>query len=169
MDILKDFGFDPILFVAQIINFVIIFFVLKKIMYKPVMEIINKRTQEIKKGLKDKEDAEALLLKAEEKETEIIQKAQKRAEKIIEDAKLEAKETKTQIEESARKDAERMLTQARETITQETKQAEDHLTDKIGSIAIGLLENSLSGIFGKKEQDIILKKAEIELKKQKIL
>lgn len=169
MDILNDFGFDPILFVAQIINFVIIFFILKKILYKPVLDIISKRDKEIKQGLKDKEEAENLLSNAELKETEIIQKAQARAEKIITDAKLEANETKAQIEEQARKDAERTLTQARDTIMQETKLAEEHLTNKIGTIAIGLLEKSLSGIFGKKEQETILKKAETQLKKQKAL
>jgi len=167
MEILNEFGFNPILFVAQIINFVIIFIVLKKLMYKPVMDIINKRDKEIRKGLKDKEEAEILLEKAQEKETEILKKAQVKAEKIIEDAKLEASEAKAQTEENAKKEAERMLMQAHETISQETKLAEEHLTNKIGTIAIGLLEKSLQGIFNKKEQDIILKKAEAELKKQK--
>lgn len=169
MDILNEFGFNPILFVAQIINFVIIFIVLKKIMYKPVMEIIHKRDKEIRQGLRDKEEAEILLEKAGEKETEILKKAQAKAEKIIEEAKLEALDTKTQIEENAKKEAERMLTQAQETIAQEAKLAEEHLTNKIGTIAIGLLEKSIQGIFNKKEQDVILEKAELELKKQKNL
>lgn len=165
MDILKDFGFNPVLFVAQIINFVIIFFVLKKIMYKPVLDILKKRKEDIERGLKDNEEAHKLLLETQEKETEILQKAQKQAEKIISDAKAEANEAREIALESTRKDTEKMLTQARETIIQETKVAEDHLTAKIGTIAIGLLEKSLTGIFGKKEQEVILKKAEIELKK----
>lgn len=169
MEFLKDFGFNPTLFIAQIINFVIVFFILKKILYKPVMDTLNKRSADIQKGLKDKEDAEKLLLEAEEKESQILKDAQTKAEKIIADAKLEATETKAQIEESARKDAEKMIAQAHETIEQETKAAEDHLTAKIGTIAIGLLEKSLTGIFGKKEQELVLKKAEVELKKQKVV
>ncbi len=166
MNILENFGFDPILFVAQIINFVIIFFILKKILYKPVLEMLNKRDSEIKKGLKDKDEAEKLLAKAEVQEAEIIKKAQLRAEKIIADAKLEANDTRTHIEENAKKEAERIIRQANETIEHETKLAEEHLTKKIGGIAIGLLESSLSGLFGKKEQEVILKKAETELRKQ---
>ena len=169
MNILKDFGFNPVLFVAQIINFVIIFLVLKKILYKPLLEILKKRDTEIRKGLKDKEEAEILLKETQEKETEILQKAQVRAEKIIADAKLEANETRDLTLENTRKETERMINQAKETISQETKAAEDHLTAKIGTIAISLLENSLAGIFGKKEQEEILKKAELELKKQKVL
>jgi F-type H+-transporting ATPase subunit b len=169
MNILSDFGFDPILFFAQVINFLIILFLLKKLMYKPVLEMIKKRDQEIKEGLKNKEEADALLEKARDEESKILQKAGARAEKMIEDAKTEANAAKAQIEENARREAEKMIASARETIEQETKIAEEHLTAKIGQISINLLEKSLTGIFGKKEQEIILKKAEAELKKQKAL
>ena len=165
MDFLKEFGFNPTLFIAQIINFIIIFFILKKVLYKPVLDMMSKRENAINKGLKDKDDAEILLKNAEEKESETLQKAQKKAEKIINDAKLEANETKTQIEDNSKKEAERMISQAKDTILQETKIAEEKLTNKIGTIAIGLLEKSLTGVFGKKEQEIILKKAESQLKK----
>lgn len=169
MDILKEFGFDPTLFIAQVINFLIVFFLLKKILYKPVLNMLNKRSEDIKQGLKDKEDAEKMLLDAQSKEAEILQKAQAKAEKIIEDAKAEANEARTHIEEAARKDAEKMLATARETIETETKQAEEHLTAKIGTVAISLLEKSLTGVFGKTEQAAVLKKAEAELKRQKAL
>jgi len=169
MNILSDFGFDPILFFAQIINFLIILFVLKKLMYKPVLEMIKKRDAEIRSGLKNREDAEKLLVEAKEKESLILQKAGQKAEKIIEDAKIEASSAKAQTLENSRKEAEKMIQSARETIEQETKLAEEHLTAKIGTISIALLEKSLTGIFGKKEQAEILKKAEIELKKQKVL
>lgn len=169
MEFLNELGFNATLFVAQIINFVIIFFILKKIMYKPVLDIIQKRDKEIKKGFKDKEDAEIMLQQAEEKEVKIISNAQKNAEKIVSDAKLEANEAKAQIEEGSKKEAERIINQARETIAQESKIAEDHLTNKIGTIAIGLVEKSLKGVFGKKEQGLILKKAETELRKLKVV
>lgn len=169
MEILKDFGFDPVLFLAQIINFLIIFFLMKKILYKPVLDIINKRDKEIRKGLEDKDEAERLLKEAEEKETAMLQKAQQRAEKIIADAKTEAEAAKTQTLENARKESEKMIATARITIEQEIKTAEERLTERIGTIAIDLLEKSLTGIFGKKEQEVILKKAELELKKQKSL
>lgn len=165
MEFLKDFGFDPILLVAQIINFLVILFLLKKLMYKPVLEMLKKRDSEIKKGLYDKEEAEILLTKAAEKETQIIKKAQERADKIVNDAKNEANEVRGKIEESARRDSERMLEQARSTIASETKETEDRLTKKIGEISIALLESALKGIFGEKEQKEILKKASTQIQK----
>ncbi len=168
MDILKEFGFNPTLFIAQIINFLIIMFLLKKILYKPVLDMLNKREQDVKQGIKNKEEAEKLLADAQTKETQLLQSAQAKAEKIVADAKAEANETRAQIEEAARKDAEKMLSIARETIENETRLAEERLTAKIGGIAINLLEKSLTGIFGKSEQSFILEKAEAQLKKQNI-
>ena len=55
----------------------------------------------------------------------------------------------------ARRESERLILQARQTIDQETQEAEEKLTKRIGGIAISLLESSLKGIFGEKEQKTI--------------
>ena len=152
MNILKDFGVIPILLTDQIVNFLIILFVLKRFLYKPVLSMLKKREDEIKQGLKNSEDAQKKLEEASEKETQILRKAQEKAEKIVNDAKLEAEDVRNKIEESARRESERMILQAKQTIDQDTKEAEERLTKKIGRIAISLLESSLKGIFGEKEQ-----------------
>lgn len=169
MDILKDFGVNPVLLVAQIVNFLIILFVLKRFMYKPVLNMLKKREDEIKIGLKNSEDAQKKLEEASEEETQILQKAHEKAEKIVNDAKTQANEAKQRIEEDSRKESDRIIEQARNTIALETKTAEENLTKKIGKVAIGLLETSVRGIFGEKEQKIILKKAEDRLLKSRLL
>ena len=164
MNILNNFGFDPMLFTAQIINFVVILFVLKKFMYKPILDTLKKRQDEIKKGLSDAEEGHKLLADAQEKETKLLQKAQAASDKMISDAKLEAANIKQEAEISTKKETERMILQARQQIEEETKAAEDRLTQNIGQIAVALLEKSLVGIFGKEEQKTILKKASAQLK-----
>jgi F-type H+-transporting ATPase subunit b len=166
MEIFQDFGVNPVLLVAQIINFLIILYVLKRFMYKPLLSMLQKREDEIKKGLESAEESQRKLEEATQKEKEVLQKAQNQAEKIVSDAKKEAQELRAEMEEAARKESERLLTQARETIAQETKEAEDSLTKKIGTIAISMLEQSMKGIFGEKEQKIILEKAAAQLSKQ---
>ena len=169
MEIFKDFGANPILLVAQIINFLIVLFLLKRFMYKPVLEILKKRENQIKEGLKNAEDSERKLAQTLEKEKEILNKAHERAEKIISDAKTEAGETKAKMEELTKKEVGRMIDQSRMTIEQETKEAEEKLGKKIGQIAVTLLEKSLKGLFGEREQKLIMKKATAQLEKQKVL
>ena len=166
MDILDNFGFDPKLFIAQIINFVIIFFILKKIMYKPVMDMLKKRDTQIKKGLTDSQAAQNLLEKTQKEEVIILQKAQEKAENIVNEARTQALEIKLETEESTKKEAEKIIAQARETLKQEESDAENKLTEKIGQIALSLLEKSLDGVFSKEEQQKIVKKATIQLEKQ---
>lgn len=165
MEIFKDFGVNPVLLVAQIVNFLIILVVLKKFMYKPVIGILKKREDEIKLGIKNSEEAQKKLEEADAKEKEILQTARERADKIIAQAKLEATEAKNEIEANSKREIERMQGQFKETIDQETKAAEERLTKKIGGIAIALLEKSLVGVFGEKEQKLILKKASVHLEK----
>lgn len=168
MEIFKDFGVNPVLLIAQIVNFLIILFVLKRFMYKPVLDILKKRENQIKEGLKNAEESERKLAQTLEKEKEILHKAHETAEKIVSDAKIEAVETKAKIEELTKKEVERMLDQSRQTIEQETKEAEVRLGKKIGQIAVTLLQKSLKGLFGEREQKLIMKKAAAQLEKQKI-
>ena len=62
MELLKDFGFDPILLTAQIINFLIVLVVLKKFMYKPVLDMLKKRENDIKKGIKPQHFKKTLII-----------------------------------------------------------------------------------------------------------
>ena len=41
-DLLKQFGIEPTLLIAQIINFSILLFVLTKFLYKPILKAIDK-------------------------------------------------------------------------------------------------------------------------------
>lgn len=134
-------------------------------MYKPVLEMLKKREDDIKKGIKQSEEGKLTLENALEQEKKIIEKAQIRAEKIVSDSRQDAEEERVKIEEAAKRESERMLLTARETIEKETREAEERLTAKIGDIALNLLEKSLVGIFGKKEQEEIMKKAVAQIKK----
>ncbi|MBI2032792.1 MAG: F0F1 ATP synthase subunit B [Candidatus Levybacteria bacterium] len=169
MDILKDFGVNPLLLIGQIINFLIILFLLKRYMYRPILDIIKKREEAVKEGIKNAEEGQKKLEEAVVKEKEILSNARAQAEKMLISAREESEELKGQIEETTRKDTEKMVEQAKERVREEARQAEERLIRRIGEIAISLLEKSMIGVFGKKEQKIILKKAITELGKQDLL
>src|SRR3989344_2501397 len=75
MEILKNFGFEPVFFTAQIINFLILFFVFKRFLYKPILKILKDRTNAIEKGLRDTESARVALEEAEAQKEKIIAQA----------------------------------------------------------------------------------------------
>jgi len=165
MEILKNFGVDPVLVGAQIINFLIIFYLLKRFLYKPVLGMLKKREDKIKEGLKQAEEARLALEKALDQEKKIFAKAHDEAKALVADAKAQAIETSKGIEENTKRQAEKMLLDARAQIEQDAKKMEQELSEKVSLLAEGMLEKSLQGIFGEREQKQILDKAIKNIKK----
>ncbi|MEK7186572.1 MAG: F0F1 ATP synthase subunit B [Patescibacteria group bacterium] len=164
MEIIKEFGVDPLLLTAQIVNFLIILFILKKFVFKPVLDILKKRENEIKDGLRAAQKGQEKLEEAEEKERGILKNAQIEAGKLIEDAKLQAIEVSKKIEEKTRKETEDMVLNAKEQIQRETRLAEKELSLSVGKAAIEFLEKSMKDIFGDEKQKELM---QIAIKKIK--
>ena len=165
MDILKNFGVDPVMLGAQIINFLIIFYLLKKFLYKPVLGMLKKREDKIQEGLKQAEEARLTLEKTLEEEKKILTRAQDEAKKIIEESRAQATAVSRDVEENTKKQAEKILLDARAQIEQDTKRMEQELGEKVSVLAEEMLTRSLEGIFGEREQKQILDKALKKIKK----
>jgi F-type H+-transporting ATPase subunit b len=165
MDILKNFGVDPILVGAQIVNFLIIFYLLKRFLYKPVLGMLKKRADKIQEGLKQAEESRLMLEKTLEEEKKLLTKAQDTAKKIIEQSRIQALEVSQKIEENTKQQAERILSEAKEQINQESKETERKLSEKVSLLAEDMLGKSLEGFFGEKEQKQIVEKAIKQIKK----
>jgi F-type H+-transporting ATPase subunit b len=164
MEVLKNFGVNGPLLGAQILNFLIVFYILKRLLYKPVLNMLKKRENEVKEGLKLAEEGKKTFEESSIKEREILKKASEEADKIVANAKTQALEASKQIDSEARVRAEKTLKQAHEKIELDTKEAEEKLTRNIGKIALSILEKTLPQILSKKDQEEILKKAASQIK-----
>src|SRR3990167_3311615 len=102
MEILKDFGVSPILLGAQIINFLIVFYLLKRFLYKPVLDVLRKREDEIKKGLQEAEKGKKLLEETEEKEKKILRNARLKADEMVKNAKAQGEEILRESDQKAK-------------------------------------------------------------------
>lgn len=164
MEIINNFGLDPYLFGAQVINFLIVLYLLRRFLYKPVLDVLKKREEEIKTGLKQAEESRLLLEKTLEREKEILKKARESAKETITEAKSQAILILTQVEEDSKKQAEKIISQAREQIEIESKETEKRLTAKITDLSIGFLTTALKDVFSEKEQKEVLDKAIKQIK-----
>ncbi len=165
MEIIKNFGVNPILLVAQIDNFLIVFFVLKKFLYKPVLELLKKRQTTIKEGLKQAEEARIKLEKVVIEEKNILRQAQFQAKKIIEDAKQESMEITRKMNEDVKKQTEKMLNGAKEQIARESKETERRLGISTSKLAVKFLEKALEEFFSSQEQKEVISQALRKIKK----
>ncbi len=166
MEIFETFGLEWQLVVAQIVNFIIIYFILKKYLYKPLLKMIKQRQDLAKESVEKSAESEKALEKAEAQEKVIIQKAQASSKQIIADAKDSAEEIVKEAELKAKKQTETMLAEAKVQIEQETAQAQAQLNAYVSKLSIALLKKSLGNVFTEKEQSEILQKAMKELQKR---
>lgn len=158
MELIKNFGIDPILLGAQVVNFLIVLFILHRVLYKPILQLLQKRKDSIIEGLKIQEDAQKRMEQVLIDEKKILRNAQVQAKKIIDDATSESQELSKKIEEDAKKHSEKVLKDAYIKISQETKDAERKLTLKISDLAIKFLQSALLQTFSQQEQKEIMRK-----------
>lgn len=159
MEILNNFGFEPILFVAQIVNFLIIYWLLKKFLYGSVLKLLEDRKVKIAKGLKDAHEAASLLESTIIKEEKILKEAQEKARQLLVDAKEQSSIMLKHSEEETKNKIEILLKEAREQIKYETGLAEKRIEANVGKLAVTFLEKSIKGLFGSHEQEVIMKTA----------
>jgi F-type H+-transporting ATPase subunit b len=155
MEMIKNFGLNPVLLGAQIINFLIILFILKKFLYKPVLDMLKKRQTVIKEGLEQTEEARIKLEKVVVEEKNILRNAQLQSRKIIEDAKQDSLEISKQISEDTKKQTEKLLNNAKEQIAKESLETEKRIAIKTSKLAVAILKKALSEFFSTKEQEEI--------------
>lgn len=158
MEILKNFGFEPVLFAAQIVNFLILAFIFKKFMYKPVLKILKERQMKIKKGIEEAELAHASLISAEEKRDEILKKTTIEAEKIIENAKTLAEDVKNTVLEKSKVDAEKIISEGKKQVILEMEKAETQAKEIALVLSEKILEKVIEDLFTKGEKEKILQR-----------
>lgn len=165
MEIINNFGLDPKLLVAQIVNFLIVLFILKKLLYKPILEIFKKRQATIREGLENAEDARIKLEKVLVEEKNILRNAQFQSKKIIEDAKQELTVITRQVNDETKTHTEKLLNDAKEQITRESIIAEKRLALSTSKLAVTFLEKTLKEFFSSKEQKEVLANVLKKIKK----
>lgn len=167
MEILTSLGVDWRLLVAQLVNFAILFFALYKLLYKPLLSFLDKRAATIEKGLADARMAEEKLQLTDQTYKQIVLKAKKEAEKILEDASAFSEKHRQETLRKTREEVKRVVSQARTRIEQEKQQMLDDVKGDIvdmvvqatSSLSQSTSEKKISKDLAKKAVDILKKKA----------
>lgn len=123
-------------FVFQIANTIILFLILKKLLFKPVSEFMEKRRAEIEGSIKQ---AEMKNEEAEGYKNEYIAKieaSEEEGRQIVRDAAKRAEERANEIIKSAEKEAVEIKQRAELDIQREKEKAINLLKDEIASLAM---------------------------------
>ncbi|OGD85893.1 ATP synthase F0 subunit B [Candidatus Curtissbacteria bacterium RIFCSPHIGHO2_01_FULL_41_13] len=166
MQIFESFGIQPTLLLAQIVNFLIILFLLQKFFYKPIFKMFEDRKKRIEESLKSADLIEEKLKKTEEKSALILQDAQKNAQDLIESAKKEAERITEKAIGDSRKIIEEGLTQAQVQIENQRQRMQKQLEKETLTLVIEVVKKVLGRTLKTKEKHQLTKNSLLQITKE---
>lgn len=165
MDIFDQFGIQPVLLAAQIVNFLIILFVLKKFFYKPIVKMLDDRKKRIEESLQNADLIEEKLQKTEEKTAEILEKARIQAQEIIQESKTQAQKIFEDATTESRDTAEQILSQAKVEMTKEKETMKKELEKETMTLVSEVVQKVLGKTLKSSEKQNLTQKAMAEMNK----
>ncbi len=164
MDFLKDFGVQPVLLAAQVVNFLILLFILNKLLYKPILKVLSERRQKIEESLRNAQDIEKKLLQTEEDRQNLLAKASEEGQNIVDDAKKQADLLIEDAKVKAEISAQKILEEAQSKIQIERDNMRWELQKEFSKIVMLIVQKVAGKILDKQSQKQLIEKAVKEIR-----
>jgi F-type H+-transporting ATPase subunit b len=134
--IIEQFGVAWPKFIAQVIIVLIVYFVLSKYAFGPVLAMLEARRKRIAEGEENIKKIESELAKAEENVQGMLDEANRDAERLIAEARESAEAVRGQKTQEAVKEAQSIIEKAREASRLEHESAMNELRKDFGRLVI---------------------------------
>ena len=149
-------GVNPFTMAFALINLLILYLFLKKILFGPVKNMIDSRQKEIDdmydNAEQSKKDATAMREEYEKK----LESANEESEEILKKATRRAQLREEEILREANEKAERVLERAEERIELEKKQAINEVKDQVSGMAIEIAARVIERDVDKAEHEAMI-------------
>lgn len=128
---------------AQAIAFFVFFWFSKKFVWPPLMTAIEERQTKIAEGLHAAEAGKRALVEAEAKGESAMKEARERSQTLFSDGERRANQIIEQAKLTAKTEADRILAAAQEQIQLELNKAKSGLRDQVALLAVAGAEKIL--------------------------
>lgn len=151
-----ELGINGYTLLAQIANFLILLFLLRKFLYKPLLIFLEKRKDIIEEGLLNAKKAKNELQSISKVKEEKIIEAEREANEIIENSKRTAVEKSGMILKDTSEKAENYVREAKKIAEEEKKEAMHKLQKEIKELSVLYAEQILKKKIDEKENEEII-------------
>ena len=122
------------------INLMILFFALKRFLFKPVQKILTERQAAVDQALNDADEARARAEAAETEYTEKLTQAKEESAEILRNATRKAQQRSEEIVANARNAAAGIMQQNQDELEREKRRAESQLRSDVSELAVLVAE-----------------------------
>lgn len=135
-DTVQTFGVNWSEFIAQVISFCIVAFLLYRFAYKPILTVLEERRKRIAEGLANAERIKEELARTEAARQEILSQTNVQAGKLIDEARAAAARVQEQETQKAIAQAEQIIAKAREAAEQDYQRMLADLRREVGQLVV---------------------------------
>ena len=142
--------------IFQLINFAILFWVLKKVAYKPILGVLEERRKRIENSLKMAAEIEQSQKTIAEQQAAALKAARAEAAEIVARTRTEASEMLKLAEAKATRQTEKLITEAQNRIEQDVASARTGLKREVAGLVVAATEVVLAEkVDTKKDKELI--------------
>lgn len=142
----------------QILNFGVVMYLLNKVLYKPVMKMLDDRAKKINEGMSQAEKNLKAGEEIEKTKKSEVSKARKEASAIINAAEVDAKKKADEIIKKAHEKAKEEVANMTKAAEKEIENAKAKLQKEAATIAAAMAKKALEGALSAKEIEAITAK-----------
>ena len=165
MSPLDNLGINPGFLLIQIIAFIVLYTLLTRFIYDPLINVLNERRNRIAKGIEDAAAAAKARQNAEAEAEKILAQARVEAQKVIDDARGRGEDVASSIEKEARSAAEKIQADAQAEAMAARDQQLGDLREQVLSISVAVAGRILGENIDAKKQKSLVDKFISELPK----
>ena len=160
-------GIEPTLLIAQIVNFSIIVILLAKLLYKPIISMLDKRKKEIEEGLRLTEKMREEEEKMNQKREKQLDMTRKEAQQIIDEARKQAREEEKDIIDEAHATAETIIEKGKAEAQRLREEMEKDIRKTAVTLATAMTKRLLEGVVSGADKHKLIEKHIKELESVK--
>ncbi|MEO0205402.1 MAG: F0F1 ATP synthase subunit B [candidate division WOR-3 bacterium] len=166
MEALTKLGINPLLLIAQIVNFLILLWILNRFLYKPILKLFKDRSSKIEDGIRTAERLKKQASEAEQKHKEYLEEAKKEAHRIIEQATKLGDEEKKKIIELANEESRKIVERTMQEISAEKQNIMADIKKEVGEMVVALSADMIKKKLDEKSQRALIEEAIKEVEKE---
>jgi F-type H+-transporting ATPase subunit b len=133
---LEGLGINLKYLIAQVVNLVLLFILLRKLLFKRFQTTLDERSARIQKGLEDAEIAAKRAAEAEEAYQERIEQAERERRAILAKATQEGERSREEILAKAQEEAKQLVLEAQANIERQREQATSELRKQVADLTL---------------------------------
>ncbi|MFH1098466.1 MAG: F0F1 ATP synthase subunit B [Candidatus Uhrbacteria bacterium] len=165
---LTKLGIDWRLLIAQFVNFFILFFLLRKFLFKPVLVRLTQRREQIAEGVRASEAADERLRTVEDERRQVLHRAELERGALLEQASARAEELRRERAVVAENEASAIIERAQLGAVRSRSELLEATRREIGDLVLAVAQKVTADTLSPGTQNRIIEQALKEMEESKL-